>query len=371
MTLTRRLEIYICEDDKEVKKELYSQLYNWRYLIVNGANEMLSYLYSIDRLKYYKFITEQSKIDLGITGARGEPVKEGSAGYVLLSERMKGKVPTDILNCLQKTVTKKYTCFKPALFKGTCSLFTYKNNTPIPFSSISIKNLRWNQDLNHFEFTLFGIRFGITLGRDRSNNKKVLESCICKTVELCESSILIDDTKRKLFLLLCYKCGSKTVLLNDAKSVDASLSAETPIIATFEGDVKLIGNREEFMHRRLQIQSAMRRAQINSKFSAGGKGRKRKFMAVSNFHNKERDYIKTRLHTYSKILVDFAVANRCKSINLINQTDKEKRAKCDPFLLRNWSYYGLKKFIEYKAKLWGIEVRILELPKNNLESNIN
>ncbi|HBG25411.1 MAG: hypothetical protein A2X17_02020 [Bacteroidetes bacterium GWF2_41_61] len=371
MTLTRRLEIYICEDDKEVKKELYSQLYNWRYLIVNGANEMLSYLYSIDRLKYYKFITEQSKIDLGITGARGEPVKEGSAGYVLLSERMKGKVPTDILNCLQKTVTKKYTCFKPALFKGTCSLFTYKNNTPIPFSSISIKNLRWNQDLNHFEYTLFGISFGITLGRDRSNNKKVLEYCINNTYELCESSILIDDTKRKLFLLLCYKCGSKTVLLNDAKSVDASLSAETPIIATFEGDVKLIGNREEFMYRRLQIQSAMRRAQINSKFSAGGKGRKRKFMAVSNFHNKERDYIKTRLHTYSKILVDFAVANRCKHINLINQTNKEKRAKCDPFLLRNWSYYGLKKFIEYKAKLWGIEVRILELPKNNLESNIN
>ncbi|MDP3437297.1 MAG: hypothetical protein Q8S04_08635 [Bacteroidales bacterium] len=365
MTLTRRLEIYISEDDKEVKKELYSQLYNWRYLIVNGANEMLSYLYSIDRLKYYKFITEQSKIDLGIIGARGEPVKEGSAGYVLLSERMKGKVPTDVLNCLQKTVVKKYICFKPALFKGSSSLFTYKNNTPIPFSSNSIKHLRWNPELNHFEFTLFGIRFGITLGRDRSNNKIVLESCISNVFELCESSILIDDTKRKMFLLLSYKCGSNTVTLDESKSVDASLSAETPIIANYYGDIKLIGNREEFMHRRLQIQAAMKRAQINSKYSGGGKGVKRKFQALSTFHNKERDYIKTRLHTYSKMLVDFAVANRCRYINLVNQTDKERRAKNNPFLLRNWSYYGLKKFIEYKAKLYGIDVRILDSPQKN------
>ncbi|MDP3452544.1 MAG: hypothetical protein Q8R90_06270 [Bacteroidales bacterium] len=360
MTLTRRIEIFICEKDRDLKKRLYSQLFNWRYQIVNGANELLSYLYSLDRLKYYKFITEQTKIDIGIIGARGEPVKEGSGSYVLLSQRMKGEVPTDILNCLQKSVLSKYKYLKPTLFKGGCSLFTYKNNTPVPFSSNSVKHLRFNAESGLYQFTLFGIQFGITLGRDRSNNKKLLDNCISGTYKICESAILIDDSRNKIFLLLSYNSKAKELILDESRCIKASLSIDIPIIAKYEKEEKFIGNRDEFLYRRVQIQAAVRRAQINSKFSTGGRGRKRKLMAIERFHNKERDYIKTRIHTYSKMLVDFAVNNRCKYIQLVNQTEKESNAKKEKFLLRNWSYYGLKKCIEYKAKAKGIDVRVVD-----------
>ncbi|MHC1780095.1 MAG: hypothetical protein AB9922_07635 [Bacteroidales bacterium] len=358
MTLTRRIEVFICEKDKDLKAEFYKQVFNWRHHIVNGANELLSFLYSVDRLKYYKFLTEQAKIDLGIIGARGEPVKEGSGSYVLLSERMKGVVPTDILNCLQKGVTNKYKLLKPLLFKGSCSLYTYKSNTPVPFSPRSIR-FNYDEETNFYSFILFHIPFGMTLGRDRSNNRQILESCISGQCKICESSLLIDDLRKKMFLLLSYEPSAKKYNLDEEFCVQASLSVENPIIARFKKTEISIGNKEEFLYRRLQIQAAIRRTQINSKFSTGGKGRKRKLQAVDRFHDKEKNYIKTKIHTYSSMLIDFALHNRCRYIELVNQPEKEATAKKSQFILRNWSYYGLKKCIEYKARAKGIEVRFI------------
>lgn len=359
MILTRRVEIFISENDKELRAQHYKQVYEWRYLLVSGANELLSYLYSIDRLKYYKFINENSKIELGIIGASGKPVKENSASYVLLSERMKGRIPMDILNCLQRVAVKKYMSIKSDIFKGNSSLYSYKNNIPIPFSSISLKQISWDEEHKRYFFKLFGIRFGMILGRDRSGSKRIIDNCICGEYDLCESAIFIDDARKKLFLILNYTAPARSSNLDENRFVDAMLSVNIPIVTKYNGETKMIGNKEEYLHRRLQIQSATRRAQINSRYSEGGKGRKRKLQAVSRFHNKERDYIKTRIHTYTKMLIDYAVENRCKTINLINQIEKEKAAKKDPFLLRNWGYFGLRKNIEYKAKLHGITVNMV------------
>ena len=61
------------------------------------------------------------------------------------------------------------------------------------------------------------------------------------------------------------------------------------------------------------------------------------------------------------MLVDLAVKHECGVIHLINQEPRENKAKEDnqkgePFVLRNWSYYGLKEKICYKAKMVGIKV---------------
>ena len=359
MTLTRKIEIFIFEEDKESKITSYDLLYSWRYLVVNGANELLSYLYSIDRLRYYKFLTKSSKIELGIIGAKGEPVKESSAAYVFLSERMKGEIPMDILNCLQRRVVKRYSNIKSDLFKGNHSLFTFKKDIPIPFSACSIRDLSWDEAFKTYRFTLFGIHFGINLGRDRSDNKSIIDNCINGEYTLSESAIIIDDIKKKIFLSLNYSAPRKVVPLDANRCVNAFLSIDTPIVAHYNGELKLIGNKEEYLHRRLQIQAAIRRAQVNSRYSKGGRGRKRKLKSIERFHDKEKDYINTRIHTYTKMLIDFAISNRCKTINLVNQTEKEKMAKQEPFLLRNWSFSRMRQKIEYKAKLYGIDVIML------------
>ena len=61
------------------------------------------------------------------------------------------------------------------------------------------------------------------------------------------------------------------------------------------------------------------------------------------------------------MLVDLAIKHKCGTIALLNQKGREDKAKEDnlngePFVLRNWSYYGLKEKISYKAKMAGIKV---------------
>ncbi len=359
MIITRKIEVFINEPDLELRGGYYKKIQNWRYLVRNGANELMSYLYSIDKLKYYKFITEETKVELGIIGAKGEVVKESSAGYVLLSEKMKGQIPMNISTCLQQAVIKKYKDTRNEILRGNVSLCTYKNNIPIPFSSSSIRQLRWDVEKKCFLFNLFGIPFGFVIGRDRSNNKGFLENCINGDVKLCGSTLTVDDKRRKLFMSIAVDVSKKEVVLDDDKFINATLSIDIPIVATCGESVKHIGNKEEYLHRRLQIQAAIKRAQQNSRYAAGGKGRKRKLQSLERFHDKEKDYIKTKIHTYSKILVDYALENRCKTINLINQTSKENEARKKPFLLRNWGYYSIKQKIEYKARLYGIDVKII------------
>lgn len=355
MILTKKIEVIINESDYELKSGYIKQLYSWRHLVRNGANELISYLYSIDRLKYYKFITQEAKIELGIIGAKGESVKEGSASYVLLSERLKGLIPMDIANSLQHNVTKSYKESRKEVLKGSISLKSY-NNLPIPFSGSSIRNLTFLKEENKYIFTLFGLPFSFMLGKDRSNNRHVLNSCIANEIKICGSSIQIDDNRKKIYILLNVDIPKIELSLEEENFIDAQLSIDTPIVANFNNDVKMIGNKEEFLHRRIQIQKALKRAQINSTYTTGGRGRKRKTQALERFNNKEKDYIITRLHTYSKLLVDYAVKNRCKTIYLIDQNHKERQAQKNPFLLRNWGYYGLKQKLIYKANLFGINV---------------
>lgn len=356
MVLTKKIEIVVEEQDQDLKKEYFKNIVAWKFMVRNCANELISYLYSVDKLKYYKFITHEAKVELGIIGAKGKSVKEGSAPYVLLSERLKGLIPMDIANALQQNVTKSYNESRSLVLKGLISLKSY-NSLPIPFSGSSIRNLQYLEDRDKFVFDLFGIKFSTKLGRDRSNNKDLIKRCIAKEVSIRGSSLDIDEKRNKIFLLLGIEVPKKNIILEENNFIDARLSPEIPIIATFGTNKRIIGNKEEYLHRRIQIQNALRRAQVNALYSNGGRGRKRKIQALDRFKDKEKEYINTKLHTYSKLLIDFALKNKCKTIYLINQNfKKEGNIKQDAFLLRNWGYYGLKQKLVYKAKLFGINI---------------
>ena len=121
-----------------------------------------------------------------------------------------------------------------------------------------------------------------------------------------------------------------------------------------------IGTKEEFNYRRRQIQELVRRCQIHNRYTRGGKGRKRKCKAINHWHRAECNFIGTKLHTYSHLLVKAAIDNECGTIKLLNQKKREKTAqknaeKGSTFVLRNWSYFGLKEKIKYKAALFGIK----------------
>lgn len=373
MVITRKIEVYVSEDDKDLRKNFYQTIYDWSSLVRKAANIIVAHKFVQQNVRDFVYIKDdiQDKFYVKDILKEGKGMSEQNVTYRVVSELLKGKVPSDIYTCLNQAVAKTFKETLPDMLKGKASVRSYRDNIPMPFSAKSIENIHKADD-GHFYFTFFGIPFACRLGRDRSNNEVVIDRCISGEYKLCSSSLQVDRKRNKIFLLLCVDMPMKEVELNKDKVLFAYLDVMTPIVCSTDVKAKngydsglkwfTIGTREEFLYRRTQIQEAVRRCQINNKYSKGGHGRKKKCQAIERWHEVEKNYCQTKMHMYSKMLVDLAVKNKCGQIMLLNQEPREAKAKEDNeqgnnFVLRNWSYYGLIDKITYKSKMYGIEVK--------------
>ena len=377
MIITRKIQIYVSEEDKDLRKELAHTVYEWRDLVRRAANTVVAHKFTQENIKDFVYIKDEIKKKFYVKDIlkEGKGMSEQNTTYRVLSDMLKGKVPSDIYTCLNQAVANTYKETRKDIYTGRASLRSYKNNIPIPFSKTSLLNLNWDKEDKRFYFTLFGIPFATALGRDRSNNKVIIERILSGEYKMCSSSIQIDDSRKKMFLLLCVDIPQKEVTLKPDKKLYAFLGVFNPIVCTTEitdsldakGDsayrVWEIGTEEEFNYRRRQIQESLKRCQVNNRYNVGGKGRKKKNKAIERFADKEKNYVDTKLHTYSRMLVDMAIKHECSEIVLKKQKDRADEAKDnnkdgDNFVLRNWSYYGLTEKIKYKAKMYGIEITV-------------
>lgn len=376
MVITRKIEVFICENDKDLRRAYYEKLYAIRNIAQEAANRATSMLYAIDNL--IPCLDEESRKLIQYIGAKGAPASRQNAAYTIMSYLYKDKMPgiMDMLANLAQYVTKNYTeDRKKGLYKR--SLRSYKDTLPIPYQKKSFYDFRFaeyeNGEGKKSEgcfFTLSGIPFQMRFGRDRSGNRLIVERVLKGEYKMCTSSIVVDG--KKIFLLLCVDIPKREVKVDKAKKLFAFLGVMNPIICTcdvraakeYDSGYKWfeIGTKEEFNYHRRQIQDAVHRCQINNRYSKGGKGRKKKCQAIERWHKKENNYVDTKLHTYSKMLVDLAVKHGCGTIVLMRQTHREDEAKeenqnGEPFVLRNWTYFCLKEKIGYKCKMVDVEVK--------------
>ena len=375
MVITRKIEVFICEDDKELRRACYDKLYANRDIAVKVANMAMSHLFALDNTMPY--LSDEDKETITFLGVKGNKATKQNAPYVAASHLFKGKADMGMVSCVLQNAQKMYQDDRK---KGMWnkSLRSYKSNMPVPFKADRFLDLRFaeyeDKDGKKREgcfFSLMGIPFQCRFGRDRSGNRLIVERVISGEYKMCTSSIQVDG--RKVFLMLCVDIPKQDVKLDEKKTLYAFLGVMNPIVCTcdvraakeYDSGMKTfeIGTAEEFNYRRRQIQEAVRRCQINNRYSVGGKGRKKKCQAIERWHDKENNYVDTKLHTYSRLLVDLAVKHKCGNIVLMNQTHREDDAKSenaegDNFVLRNWTYYGLKEKIAYKCKMYGIKMEV-------------
>lgn len=373
MVITRKIEVFVCESDKDQRRAYYDKLYANRDIAVKVANMAMSHLFALDNTMPY--LSDEDKEKVTFLGVKGDKSTKQNAPYVAASEAFKGQADMGMVSCVLQNAQKMY---QEDRKKGMWnkSLRSYKSNMPVPFKKDRFVNLRFAEYENGEGekregcfFTLIGVPFQMRFGRDRSGNKLIVERVINGEYKMCTSSLQFDGSK--IFLLLCVDIPKQEAKVDTKKTLFAFLGVMNPIICTcdvraakeYDSGMKFfeIGTKEEFNYRRRQIQEAVRRCQINNRYSVGGKGRKKKCQAIERWHDKEKNYVDTKLHTYSRMLVDIAIKHGCGKIVLLNQEPREDKAKEDnqngePFVLRNWSYYGLKEKISYKAKMVGIKV---------------
>ena len=378
MIITRKIEVFVCESDEDLRRSYYEKIYDMRNVARNAANAATSHLFMLDNKIPY--LDEESKKSIQFVGTKGDKSSRQNAAYCLMSSLFKDRIneigaTVAMLANLAQYVSKNYQEDKKmGLWKR--SLRSYKGTIPMPFQGKQFYDLCFaeytdDQGDSHEGcfFTLEKIPFQMRFGRDRSGNRLIVERVISGEYKMCTSSLKFDGNK--LYLLLCVDIPKREVKLDEKKTMYAYLGVLNPIICTcdvkaakvYDSGLKAweIGTKEEFNYRRRQIQEAVRRCQVNNRYSAGGKGRAKKCQAIERWHEKENNYVDTKLHTYSKMLVDMAVKHGCGKIMLMNQTPREDFAKeenqeGEPFVLRNWTYYGLKDKIVYKSKMVGIKV---------------
>jgi len=359
ITLTRRIQLKIDLPTAEEREEALKKLYQWRYRCHKAANLIVSHLYVQEMIQEFFYLSEgvkyklvdEKKDELGIFNR-----SRMNTTYRMVSDRYKGKMPTNILSQLNSIIQSTFKKKREEYWKGERSLHNFKKEMAFPFTMEGVCGLEFDPEKSAFCFKFFSIPVKTYLGRAFNDKWRLMHQLTKSEIKMRTSYLKLKDGK--IFMLAAFEIEKEKHQLRPEVVAEASLSLEYPIMVKI-GKAKLsIGNREEFLYRRLAIQAACQRTRKGVKYARSGNGSKRKTKAMARFKDKERNYVNQRLHVYSRELIDFSVKHQAGTLILVDQEKKIEIAKEEPFVLRNWNYYDLITKIKYKAEKAGIELII-------------
>lgn len=404
-TITRKIEIKLCteglpEEEKQSQRNLLWFINDNLYKAANEIssklylNEQVSNLVQLKHPEYLNLLKEikrekkkmkpdQSLIDgledqlhvmqqeIGLQGAAICQYAEEMDGRTLGYRIATGSQPDifgQILTCLNSNAFKTFQEDRFDVSRGLRSIRNYKKGMPIPFQFNKSINIVIDDEENYFLKWFSGIKFNLYFGKDRSNNRIIVERAISKDpvenagYKLCDSSIQYSKANKKWFLLLVVKIPAEIHHLckDVVVGVDLGINVPAYVATNCTEDREAIGSRKHFLETRLAFQKRYKNLQ-RLKNTAGGRGRAKKLEPLERVKEAERNWVHTQNHLFSHKIVDFAIRMKAATINMEDLSgygkDREGNAKEEnQFFLRNWSYYELQSMIEYKAKKAGIAV---------------
>lgn len=353
--VTRKIQLLIGSDDPAVRAETWEKLRMWRHICFRAANYIFTHHFLQEQLKEIMYINDDTKIKLTDMRKDADGILTTSkmnSTYQVLSQKFKGELPMTILGTLNNLLVTKYNSERTAYQKGERSVRNYKRTIPIPLPPSAFTKMSLVEKGNYYTFSIYGLPFQTYFGRDYSDKRVMWERYLKGEIKLGISSIKID--KGKIFLLAVFKFSKEYCEVDPSLIGEASLSLEVPIILRFRNKRYEIGTKEDFLYRRMAIQHARARVQRAIKYCRARNGLKRQKQSLESFAKKEINYVSNKLHLYSRMLIDMCVKLNIGTLVLERQEEKEDQAKEDHFILRNWSYHGLKEKILYKAEQAGI-----------------
>ena len=351
MITVRKIKLTIIGTDEE-RKQGYKFIRDSQYAQYQGLNLAMSilssaYLESNRDIKSdifkeaQKSLTNSNPIFDNIGFGTGIDTKSA------ITQRVKKDFKTSLKNGLAKgerTITN-YKRDYPLLTRGRDLKFQYKDDDII---------IKWVNK----------IQFKVVLGSGKIKENKIelqytLHKIINKEYKVGQSSLQFDRNNNLILNLnldIPYNPKNETV---EGRTLGVDLGIKYPAYMCLNDDTykrEHIGSIDDFLRIREQMQDRRRKLQHDLKFIKGGKGRKKKTQALDRLRDKEKNFATTYNHMISKNVVEFAKKNQCEYINMEKLTKDGFNNK----ILRNWSYYQLQQYIEYKAEREGIQVRYID-----------
>lgn len=371
MIITRKIQIFPVGNKEEVDR-VYKYLRDGIYNQNKAMNQYMSALY----MATIEDISKDNRKELNRLYTRISTSKKGSA-YDKSMEFPKGlPITANLGQAVRQDFSK---ACKDGLLYGKISLPTYRKDNPLLVhvdyvrlrsdnphrdngiyhnyeSHTDFLDYLYSKDLEIFIKFVNDITFKMIFGNPhksatlRSEIKQIFE----ENYKVCGSSIQIDG--KKIILNLSIDIPKQELELNENVVVGVDLGLAIPAVCglnTNDYIRKSIGSKDDFLRIRTQLQSQRRRLQKSLSMTSGGHGRGKKLKPLEKLNDRERNFVKTYNHYVSKNVVDFAVKNKAKYINVEDLSGFNS----NQFILRNWSFYELQQFITYKADKYGIEVR--------------
>ncbi|MBR3793606.1 MAG: transposase [Alistipes sp.] len=276
-------------------------------------------------------------------------------------------IPSDILTCLNQNISSTYREYALDVEHGRRTIPNFKKGIPVPFPIKATGELllRKREDGSIYIRFPKGLEWDLNFGRDRSNNREIVERVLSGQYDVGNSSI--QETKnRKRFLLLVVKIPKESRALNPDRVVGVDLGVNIPLYAALNDNTYgglSIGSRDQFLKVRMRMAAQKRELQRNLRVATnGGHGRKQKLQALDRLEGKERNWVHLQNHIFSKSIIEYALRNEAGAIQMERLTGfgHDRNDEVDEgfkFILRYWSFFELQTMIEYKAKAAGIEVR--------------
>lgn len=356
---TRKIRLLIDSDDIDQKNKIIDTLYQWRYICFKAANQIYTHHYVQLQVREMLYLTEGVR-------ARLSDIKKDEYGmlstsrmntsYQVLAQNYKGSIPMHVMSALNGNLVASFNKMSKALASGESALPSFRREIPIPFKGTDVKKLRSSKEGAVFHFSLFDFPFRTYLGKTGHDKREMLQRLLVGQVKLCSSSLTLD--KGKVFMLAVFQTEPVEQELDQDIIAEASLSLDYPIIVSVGNKRYTIGSKDEYLYKRLAIQAAIRRKRKAMGFMNQNSRKHLRKTSIDNLIQSEKRYVSHKQHVYSKRLIDICLKNKAATLLLVDQTDKEQQAKEDPFLFRNWGYYGLKQKIERKAEKVGIAVLV-------------
>ncbi len=328
-----------------------------------------------------RLLNERKELDENVKNKKKDFLQcsKQNSTYQLVSKEFKQYIPSDILANLNQKIQENYNNNQKKIGSGERALSTYKKGMEIPFSIRENKRLKLfikeeGIYLKWFKEILFRLEFG----KDASNNRCIVERLIESDKQQKKkgedyvannSSIkLVKNGKNtRIFLLLSIDIPAKKQMLDKEVVLGVDLGIKCPLYLAINKNDNFkmqIGDIEHFHNQRTMFQKRFKSLQ-KLMCTQGGHGRKKKLEPLEKLKEKERNWVHTQNHVYSREVIKQALKQNAGTIHMESLKDfgkgKEGYVKDEyKYLLRYWSYYELQSMIEYKAKLEGIEVKYID-----------
>ena len=373
--IVRKIKLFPVGDSEEINR-VYTYIRDGMKAQNLAMNQMMSALYATMMSEQ---LTAENKKEIRHFYGRISDSKKCSA-YDEYIKFAKGLPTTSSLT--QKVVADFDTAMKKGLKYGRISLPSYRDTNPLLIhrnyvrlrteqnnvdngiyhnypSYEEFKTHLFSDDLEMFIKFANNITFKIVFGNPHKSMelRTVFDRIVTGEYDVRSSSIELSGTS--IILNLTLDTPKRTVELKEDVVVGVDLGIAIPAVCALNTNnyiKKSIGSADDFLRVRTRIQAQRRRLIKNLVYTSGGHGRTKKLSALDRFEEYEKNWVKTYNHTVSRQIVDFAISNKAKYINLENLEGFGDRTSKD-FILRNWSYYQLQKYIEEKATRVGIKVR--------------